>query len=132
VADDARVPAQRGTRTTLGSSLYDRLAEAFAEELSTRLPRLLPAAARLRRNRTATSAATIKTIVSETHTLASSAVVLGAHDAARAARACEHRLLAYVDGSPLPAVVVEDALEHLDRMLSALSGWRAEVSAGAA
>jgi HPt (histidine-containing phosphotransfer) domain-containing protein len=112
------------------SALHSRLVDAFAEELRTRLPRLRPAAERLRRNATATSAATVRVIVAEAHTLASSAVVVGAHDVARAARACEHRLLAYTDGEPLPSVVVEDALAQLDRVLFFLAGWLAD-NAGA-
>jgi HPt (histidine-containing phosphotransfer) domain-containing protein len=104
--------------------LQERLADAFAMELRSRLPRLIPAADRLRRRGVATSPATLRTIVSDVHTLASSAVVVGAHDAARAARACEHRLLAYVDGEALQPGVVADALESLDQLLTALLRWR--------
>jgi len=133
VVDDALVRAERATGTsTLLPDLRERLAEAFAGELCARMPRLLPAAARLRRRGVATSATTVRTIVAEVHSLASSAVIVGAHDAAWAARACEHRLLAYTDGEALPAVVVADALGHLDALLSALTAWRAGASAGAA
>ena len=117
---------------TLPPDLHEQLAVAFVRELDARLPRLLPAAERLRRRGCQVSAATVRVIVTEVHTVASSAVVVGAHRAARAARACEHRLLAYVDGAPLPAVVAAEALDHLDELLAALTCWRSGDRAGVA
>lgn len=116
----------------LPPELQEQLASAFAHELELRLPRLLPAAERLRRRGPQVSAATIRSIVTEVHTLASSAVVVGAHRAARAARACEHRLLAYTEGTPLPAVVVAEALAQLDELSHALACWRPEDRVGVA
>lgn len=116
----------------LPPDLHEQLTDAFARELDARLPRLLPAADRLRRRGREVSAATVRVIVTEVHTLASSAVVVGAHRAARAARACEHRLLAYLDGAPLPAVVAGEALDHLDELIAALACWRSEDRAGVA
>lgn len=113
------------------AGLQERLESAFVGEVCTRLPRLLPAVSRLRRLGVNVSPATLRTIVSEVHALASSAVIVGVHDAARAARACEHRLLAYTDGESVPAVVVSEALEHLDRLVDSLSGWH-PASAGVA
>ena len=112
--------------------LQARLEDAFAAELSARLPRLIPAAERLRRRGGATTTPTVRAIVTEVHALASSAVVVGAHAAARAARACEHRLLAYTDGGTLPVFVVEDACHQLDELLNALSCWRADRQVGVA
>ena len=103
--------------------LQERLETAFSGEVCQRLPRLLPAVARLRRRGVDASPATVRTIVAEVHALASSAVIVGLHDAARAARACEHRLLAYTDGEAMPAVVVAEALDHLERLLTSLDGW---------
>lgn len=110
----------------LPPDLQAKLAAAFADELDIRLPRLLPAAERLRRRGCQVSPATVRTIVTEVHTLASSAVIVGAHRAARAARTCEHRLLAYAEGAPLPAVVVAEALDQLDELSDALTCWRSE------
>lgn len=114
------------------ASLHDQLVDAFRGELAVRLPRLLAAAARLRRHGVEVSAATVRQLVSEVHTIATSAVVVGLHEAARAARACEHRLLAYTDGEPVPAVVVEEALGYLDLLASALQGWDSRHDAGVA
>lgn len=116
----------------LPPDLHRQLAAAFALELDARLPRLLAAAERLRRRGCQASAATLKVIVAEVHTLSSSAVVVAAHDAARAARACEHRLLAYVDGAPLTPGVVAEALEHVDALVAALTRWRPGDRAGVA
>ncbi|MDQ1687385.1 MAG: hypothetical protein QOK42_360 [Frankiaceae bacterium] len=133
MVDDARIPPQRAALGSLLEvpGLRERLEDAFAGELCSRLPRLVPAAARLRRLGVRTSPATVRAIVAEVHPLASSAVVVGAHEAARAARAVEHRLLAYTEGEELPQVVVADALEHLDHLLSALTGWRSAAGAAA-
>jgi HPt (histidine-containing phosphotransfer) domain-containing protein len=133
VVDDARIPPQRAALRPLldAPGLRERLEDAFIGELCARLPRLVPAAARLRRLGVRTSPATVRAVVTEVHALASSAVVVGAHDAARAARAVEHRLLAYTDGEELPQVVVTDALEHLDSLLSSLTGWRADAGVAA-
>lgn len=113
------------------AQLRSQLAQAFAAELDARLPRLLPAVDRLRRRGAQTSPATVRAIVAEVHTIATSAVVVGAHRAAQAARACEHRLLAYTDGSALPPVVVEDALDHLQELTEALASWGAAQPPGA-
>lgn len=114
------------------ADLRAQLATAFASELDARLPRLLPAAGRLRRRGCQASAATVRSIVAEVHTIASSAVVVGAHRAAQAARACEHRLLAYTEGAALPAVVVDEALDRLDELVAALADWRSAQQPGVA
>jgi HPt (histidine-containing phosphotransfer) domain-containing protein len=103
----SQVPAQRaGSR--LPESALAGLREAFADEVSERLPRLRIAAETLDPD-------LLRDALRDVHTLGSSAYVVGEDDAARTARAAEAVL---VDEGPLEtfAVLVAD----LD---ARLAGW---------
>jgi len=73
------------------------LADAFAREVSERLPRLLAAADAITGEDERAAREAVAVLRHEVHTLASSAVVVGANAAARAGRECEWLLLPYDD-----------------------------------
>jgi HPt (histidine-containing phosphotransfer) domain-containing protein len=101
------VPAQRaGTR--LPESALAGLRDAFADEVSERLPRLRSAARTLDPD-------LLREALRDVHTLGSSAYVVGEDDAARTARAAESVL---VDEGPLETFV--QLIAYLD---ARLSGW---------
>jgi HPt (histidine-containing phosphotransfer) domain-containing protein len=79
-------PAKPG-RSRLPESALAGLRDAFADEVSERLPRLRAAAASLDRD-------LLPDALRDVHTLGSSAYVVGEDDAARTARAAEAVLLA--------------------------------------
>ena len=85
------------------------LCDAFADEVSERLPRVLQAA----RTR---DPDLLELALRDVHTLGSSAFVLGENEAGRVARAVEALLLAGTDLTPLDALVA--TLE------GELAGWR--------
>lgn len=89
------LPAQRaGTR--LPEAALAGLREAFADEVSERLPRLRSAAA-------TGDADLLRDALRDVHTLGSSAYVVGEDEVARTARAAEAVL---VDGGPMETFVV--------------------------
>ncbi|GAC1443467.1 MAG: hypothetical protein NVSMB55_17090 [Mycobacteriales bacterium] len=103
----SHAPGQRvGSR--LPESALAGLREAFAEEVTERLPRLREAAASL-------DAAALRDALRDVHTLGSSAYVVGEDDAARTARAAEAVLL---EDGPLAGFV--ELVRELD---SKLGGW---------
>jgi chemotaxis protein histidine kinase CheA len=97
----------------LSADVTASLDQAFAEEVTERLPRLLAAAARLRHDRSTRAAHEVSF---DLHTLASSAVLVGRLQLARAARRCEQMLLPYC--SPrrqrVPARVAGTALSCIE------------------
>jgi HPt (histidine-containing phosphotransfer) domain-containing protein len=103
----SEVPAQRaGSR--LPESALAGLREAFADEVTERLPRLRTAAQSL-------DPEALRDALRDVHTLGSSAYVVGEDDAARTARAAEAVLL---DEGPLESFV--QLVADLD---ARLSGW---------
>ena len=92
----------------LPESALAGLREAFADEVTERLPRLRAAAATL-------DPEALREALRDVHTLGSSAYVVGADDAARTARAAEAVLL---EQGPLAAFV--ELVSELD---GKLSGW---------
>lgn len=101
------VPAQR-TGRGLPEAALAGLREAFADEVSERLPRLRAAAATLDPD-------LLRDALRDVHTLGSSAYVVGEDDAARTARAAEAVL---VDDGPLETFA--QLVADLD---ARLSGW---------
>ncbi|MBK5308334.1 MAG: Hpt domain-containing protein [Frankiaceae bacterium] len=100
--------AVRAAVARLPESALASLREAFAEEVSERLPRLREAARTL-------SPALLAEALRDVHTLGSSAYVVGENDAARTARAAEALL---IDDGPLEAFAA--LVVELDKRLS---GW---------
>jgi len=108
------VPTSEGTSpattqragSRLPESVLASLREAFAEEVSQRLPRLRSAAATL-------EPTALRDALRDVHSLGSSAYVVGEDEAARAALAAEAVL---IDGGPLVTFV--DLVATLDRLLS--------------
>lgn len=123
--------------TTLGRSITPELrrvlAAAFRSELETRLPRLLDAGSLLAELGAEVSgdwAASLRTVVSDAHALASSAAVVGADAASNAARACELLLAEYVDAAAVPpARVLRQAADRVEELLLDLAGWIARGAA---
>jgi HPt (histidine-containing phosphotransfer) domain-containing protein len=100
--------AVRAAVSRLPEAALASLREAFADEVTERLPRLREAAL-------TPSPALLAEALRDVHTLGSSAYVVGENDAARTARAAEAILL---DDGPLEAFVA--LVTELD---SRLSGW---------
>ena len=95
----------RAAVSRLPESALRGLREAFAEEVTERLPRLRAAAKELDRSR-------LDVALRDVHTLGSSAYVVGENDAARIARAAEAVL---IDDGPLEmfAGLIADLDKHL-------------------
>jgi HPt (histidine-containing phosphotransfer) domain-containing protein len=104
----------------LPETLTASLERAFAGEVAERLPRLMAAAGRL-----ADTSDAAGQVVSDAHALASSAAVVGADVAARAARECEQLLTPYAGRGDVPAAVADRAAEAAETMRVALSAWEA-------
>lgn len=100
--------AVRAAVSRLPESALASLREAFADEVTERLPRLREAARTL-------DPALLQGALRDVHTLGSSAYVVGENDAARTARAAEAVL---IDEGPLDAFA--GLVADLD---SRLSGW---------
>lgn len=98
----------RAALSRLPESARESLREAFAEEVSERLPRLREAARTL-------DPALMPDALRDVHTLGSSAYVVGENVAARTARAAEAVL---IDDGPLEAFA--GLVADLDKLLS---GW---------
>jgi hypothetical protein len=99
------------------------LADAFAAEVTTRLPRLVDAASHLADD----PEHAIREFVTDAHALASSAAVLGEDVAAFAARECEQLLSPYADRAAVPFAVAELASGAAEAVCLALSHWSVEV-----
>jgi HPt (histidine-containing phosphotransfer) domain-containing protein len=112
------------TQYRLPDTLSASLERAFAGEVAERLPRLLAAADELSQRRDAAGR-----VVSDAHALASSAAVVGAAEAASAARECEHLLTPYTQDGVVPASVADRATDAAEEMRAALSSWHAQRSA---
>jgi HPt (histidine-containing phosphotransfer) domain-containing protein len=104
----------------LPETLTASLERAFAGEVAERLPRVLAAAERLSERGDA-----VGQLVSDAHALASSAAVVGAEDAAYAARECEQLLSPYAGAPVVPPAVADRAAQAADAMRQALSAWEA-------
>ena len=90
------------------------LREAFAAEVSDRLPRLRDAAA-------SGDPDDLGTALRDAHSLGSSAVVVGEPDVSRAARSVEQLLLEWQAGSPPELSRLRD---RVDALATRLEGWR--------
>jgi HPt (histidine-containing phosphotransfer) domain-containing protein len=104
----------------LPETLSASLERAFAGEVAERLPRLLAAAGQINETRDA-----VGQLMSDAHALASSAAVVGADDAARAARECEQLLTPYAGARSVPTSVADRAASAAEAMRAALSAWEA-------
>ena len=102
----------------LPDTLSASLERAFAGEVAERLPRLLAAADELSQRGDAAGR-----VVSDAHALASSAAVVGADQAASAARECEQLLAPYTQNGIVPASVADRAADAAEQMRAALSSW---------
>jgi HPt (histidine-containing phosphotransfer) domain-containing protein len=100
----------------LPDTLTASLERAFAGEVAERLPRLLDAAGQLG------AAGAAQRVVSDAHALASSAAVVGAEEAAHAARECERLLTPYVRRE-VPEAVANRAADVAETVRAALSDW---------
>jgi hypothetical protein len=127
----SRAPVDGGSRRPLpvqrrdigrSDDLHAGLDEAFAREVATRLPRLLAAAKRLADSDPVVAGRAVAELRTDVHTLASSAVIVGAVAAARAGRECEWLLLPYDDGV-LPADVAAKAAALARGVGRALARW---------
>jgi HPt (histidine-containing phosphotransfer) domain-containing protein len=104
----------------LPETLPASLEHAFAGEVAERLPRLLAAAGQINETRDA-----VGQVVSDAHALASSAAVVGAQEAAQAARECEQLLTPYAGARAVPTAIVDRAANAAEAMRAALSAWEA-------
>lgn len=119
------------------SEVRRALRAAFRSELEARLPRLLDAGSLLAELGTDLSAdlsgdwaASLRSVVSDAHALASSAAVVGADAASTAARSCELLLADYVDAAVVPpARVLQQAADRVEELLLSLAGWIARGAA---
>ncbi len=109
-------------RPALSAEQAEGLREAFAHEVTARLAPLQTALTQLAASHALDAA---RVVLEHSHTLASSAVILGEDLAAYHARRCEQALVDHVDAGvePLPDDVVRDAVTEGETLVVLLGPW---------